>query len=263
MTIIRSSIASIATVALAATATVASAETASQMQYLNGQSAGEAEGDLRQAGFHHVSSHDSSSNGYTYSYWWDRQDDHCIRIEGWRNSVVSVADADKSDCDKGGGGAGAAVAAVAGAAILGALLSHKSHHHDDDSHSSDRNHEAAFDRGYSDGLHNASYHNYDRDEAYSDGYQAGVDEREANLRHHSRRGGYAQAASFSDLQDARAAGAMSEMERRGFRQVDNFTSGNTRYSIQWRPQSRQCVQMTIADGRIYDIRDIGSNPNCR
>ena len=56
---------------------------------------------------------------------------------------------------------------------------------------------------------------------------------------------------------------MSEMERRGFRQVDNFTSGNTRYSIQWRSSSNQCVQMTIADGHIYDIRDIGQNPNCR
>jgi hypothetical protein len=42
--------------------------------------------------------------------------------------------------------------------------------------------------------------------------------------------------------------------------VDNFTSGNTRYSIQWRAESRQCVQATIADGRIYDIRDIGSHP---
>ena len=53
------------------------------------------------------------------------------------------------------------------------------------------------------------------------------------------------------------------LERRGFRQVDNFTSGNTRYSIQWQPESRQCVQVTIADGRFYDLRDIGRHPKCR
>ena len=56
---------------------------------------------------------------------------------------------------------------------------------------------------------------------------------------------------------------MSELEQRGFRQVDNFTSGDTRYSIQWREATRQCVQVTIADGRLYDLRDIGQHPKCR
>lgn len=68
---------------------------------------------------------------------------------------------------------------------------------------------------------------------------------------------------FSDLQGTRAAGGMTAMEQRGFRQVDNFTSGNARYSIQWRAASRQCVQITIADGRFEDIRDIGEHPECR
>ena len=162
------------------------------MQYLGGQSAADAEGDLRQAGFSHVSSHDAHSHGYTTSYWWDGDGDHCIAVEESGGSVVTVNDAAKSDCGHGGGGAGAAVAAVAGAAILGALLSHKSHHHDDDKHLSDQAAEASYERGYTDGLHNASYHNYDRNDAYSSGYQAGVDEREANLRHHQGRGGYAQ-----------------------------------------------------------------------
>lgn len=81
-------------------------------------------------------------------------------------------------------------------------------------------------------------------------------------------GGSAASASsspvgFSDLQGVRSAGGMSTLEQRGFRQVDNFTSGNARYSIQWRPASRQCLQVTIADGRFEDIRDIGEHPNCR
>lgn len=76
-------------------------------------------------------------------------------------------------------------------------------------------------------------------------------------------GGYQGAQNFDDLRGVRASSAMSALERRGFRQVDNFTSGNTRYSIQWNDRTRQCVQATIADGRIYDISDIGRHPNCR
>ncbi len=68
---------------------------------------------------------------------------------------------------------------------------------------------------------------------------------------------------WSDLRGARASSAMTQLERRGFRQVDNFTSGNTRYSIQYNDRRRQCIQLTIADGRIYDINDIGRHPECR
>ena len=175
---------------------------------------------------------------------------------------MTVADGKDRDCGHSGGNTGAILGVAAGAAILGALLSHKSHHHKDREHESD-DHAREFERGYRDGLHNASYHNYNRDDSYARGYEAGVDERQANLRHHKGRGGYVQTAQFNDLRNARAAGGMTQLERRGFRQVDNFTSGNTRYSIQWRPQSRQCVQVTIADGRFYDLRDIGQHPKCR
>ena len=264
MTKFRKTTASFAAVALAATATAAQAEQASQLQNLNGAAADFAQSEMEKYGFSHKSSHDSDSNGYTYSYWWDSSDDHCVRLEEWQRRVVSVVDASKSDCGKSGSdAAGVAVAAVAGAAILGALLSHKSHHHDDDKHLSDRQAEADYEDGYRAGLYNGTYHNPMRSDAYSSGYSAGVDERNANLRHQTGHGGYTQAARFSDLQGARAAGAMETIERRGFRQVDNFTSGNTRYSIQWNRATRQCVQMTIADGHIYDIRDIGSNPKCR
>ena len=253
----------IGTAAIAMAATPALAEKADQLRFLHGRDAAYAEGQLEARGFRHESSHDSYSNGFTYSYWWHSGNKNCVRVEENRGDVMMVVDVKDQDCGhSGGGGAAAAVGIAAGAAILGALLSHKSHHHEDKQHESD---EAAqeFERGYRDGLHNAAYHNYNRNDSYARGYEAGVDERNANLRHHKGRGGYAQTARFDDLNGARAAGGMSELERRGFRQVDNFTSGNTRYSIQWRPQSRQCVQVTIADGRFYDIRDIGNHPRCR
>lgn len=246
---------------LAMAATPALATKANQLVDINGMHGRDAEAQLQSRGFSHVSTH-KNSTGYVNSYWWNSRDDNCVVVEVYNGRVETINDATDQDCGHHKGSGAAAAGAVAGAAILGALLSHKSHHHDDDTHHATVEDEAHFDRGYTDGLHNAAYHNYDRSDAYSKGYQAGVDEREANLGQHHRRGGYSQVAQFADLKDARAAGGMEELERRGFRQVDNFTSGNTRYSIQYRAESQQCVQVTIADGRFYDLRDIGRHPKC-
>lgn len=258
MDILARTIAGIAIASLVATPVLA--EKAAQLRDINGMDAWGAEQALKSRGFRVESTH-KNSRGYINSYWWDRADDKCVRVEVYNDTVQSIVDASDQDCGHHKGDAAAAVGAVAGLAILGGLLASKSHHRDDRDYDERQTNE--FDRGYTDGLHNAPYHNYSRSDAYSHGYEKGVDEREANLRHHKRRGGYSQTAQFNDLRGARAAGGMSELERRGFRQVDNFTSGNTRYSIQWRSQSRQCVQVTIADGRLYDLRDIGQHPQCR
>ena len=249
-----------ATAALVATPVLA--EKASQLVDINGSYGRDAESALRDRGFTHVSTH-KNDMGYVYSYWWDEADDDCVNVEVYDGRVMTINDATDQDCGHHKGSAGTAVAAVAGAAILGALLSHKSHHHEDNRHHESVEDEQHYERGFTDGLHNAAYHNYDRSNAYSNGYQAGVAQRSANLSHHSGYGGYRQAAQYRDLQGARAAGGMSELERRGFRQVDNFTSGNTRYSIQYDRAGGQCVQVTIADGHFYDLRDIGRHPNCR
>ena len=249
-------------------ATPALAEKARDLQFINGMNAAEGERNLFDRGFKHISSH-RNSRGYVYSYWWDERDDKCVYVEVYerRQTVESIKDAKDQDCGHHMGSDAGTVAAVGvGAALLGALIGgSKSHHEDGNDYSS--NDRAEFDRGYRDGLHHASYHNYSRSDAYSDGYQKGADERVANLNHHSNRhhrhGGYRQSAQFADLTNARAAGGMSTLEQRGFRQVDNFTSGNTRYSIQWQPETRQCVQVTIADGRFYNLQDIGNHPSCR
>ncbi|ABC62374.1 hypothetical protein [Erythrobacter litoralis] len=247
----------------AVVATPVLAEKASQLVDINGMFGRDAESALRDRGFAHISTH-KNTMGYVYSYWWNESDDDCVQVEVYNGRVETIQDATDQDCGHHeGSNAAAAVGVVAGAAILGALLGHKSHHHDDGKHHDDYATEQQYDRGYQDGLHNASYHNYDRSDSYANGYEAGVEEREANLRHHKRRGGYSPTAQFNDLSGARASSGMDALEQRGFRQVDNFTSGNTRYSIQWRGQSQQCLQVTIADGRFYDIRDIGQHPNCR
>ena len=237
------------------------AEKADQLVDINGEGANDAESSLMKRGFSFISSHNSAS-GYTTSYWWDERDDDCVMVEVANRRVLTITDAKDQDCGHHkGSDAGTAVAVVAGAALIGALFSHKSHHRGDRDY--DQNQSREFERGYQDGLHNAAYHNRSGDQSYAQGYTAGHDEREGNLRHHHGHAGYTQTAEFMDLKGARARGAMSDLENRGFRQVDNFTSGDTRYSIQWRQQSRQCLQVTIADGSFYDIRDIRQHPKCR
>lgn len=254
--------------AIALAATPALAEKARELQFINGMNASEGERNLTDRGFRHVSSH-RNSRGYVYSYWWHERDDKCVYVEVYERSqrVESITDARDQDCGHHtGSDVGTAAAVGVGAVLLGALIGGSRSHHEDGADYS-RDDRAEFDRGYRDGLHNAPYHNRSRSDAYSDGYRVGADERSANLSHysdpHQQRGGYDRTVQFSDLTNARAAGAMTEMERRGFRQVDNFTSGNTRYSIQWQPETRQCVQVTIAEGRFYALQDIGQHPNCR
>lgn len=242
-------------------ATPVMAEKAKALVGLNGAPVANAENELRALGFKFISSH-RGSGGFVNSYWWSGKNDNCIVVETRDGMVMTVNDATDQDCGHHmGGDAGTAVGVVAGAALLGALIGGKSHHKEGRDYN--REQTAEFDRGYTDGLYNGAYHNPSRSDAYSHGYEKGVEEREANLASHSRRGGYAQAARIDDLQGARAAGGMDTLEKRGFVQVDNFTSGNTRYSIQWKRDTRQCVQVTIAEGHFYDIRDIGQHPKCR
>jgi hypothetical protein len=249
------------TLSITLVVTPALAKKASELTYLNGQSAGSVQNQLESSGFKFVSSH-KSSGSFVNSYWWNRKDNNCIVVEASGGQVLTINDTQDSDCGHSGGGdAAAAVGAVAGLAILGAVLSSKSHHRSGTNY--DQQQTAEFDRGYQDGLYNGPYHNYNRNDAYSNGYEKGVDERNANLSRHHGRGGYAQVAQFNDLIGARAAGGMDQLANRGFTQVDNFTSGNARYSIQWRRQSRQCLQVIVSNGRLENITDIQTHPNCR
>lgn len=73
-------------------------------------------------------------------------------------------------------------------------------------------------------------------------------------------GGMANISDLAGMNDIRAIDVMTE---RGFKDADSFSSGDTRYGIFWRPSSRQCVQLTFADGRVVAANDIGTHPKCR
>ena len=256
--------------ALAMAATPAMAEKADQLVDINGMSAGSGERALRDRGFAFVS-HERNSQGYDYSYWWDEDDDDCVRVEEHNGRVQMINDATDQDCGHHlNSGAKAALGAAAGAAILGAIFGSK--HDNDDRDDERRQSDLEYDRGYADGLHNASYHNRRGTDEYSAGYRAGVNQRNVNLRHHSSRGGYDTSSGRSTRDDAwirRLVGAAGDgagtyLENQGFRPVDSFESGRDGAGSVWyNRSSRQCVQMIVVRGRVDSAMDIGSHPQCR
>jgi hypothetical protein len=207
---------------------------------------------------------------------------------------AAITDVTPADCNQksGGSNTGAAVGAVAAGALIAALIassSHKSGNHDDGQHYSDSQKEADYERGYRDGLHHNQYHASGDRDSYSSGYQNGVDQRERELAenrygddnrnnynnnnnynsgaydsgYRNSGGSSAQPAEYQDLVGAKAAGAQSDLESRGFRNVDGFESGNDKGTIWWNSRTRQCLQMITANGRADSIMDIQTNPNCR
>jgi len=77
----------------------------------------------------------------------------------------------------------------------------------------------------------------------------------------SRGGG---SVDVSDLVGAKAAGVQSDLESRGFHNVDGFESGNNaKGTVWWNGRTRQCLQMITADGRADSITDIQTHPRCR
>lgn len=69
-------------------------------------------------------------------------------------------------------------------------------------------------------------------------------------------------ANIADLKGMDAVKAFDVMTSRGFKGVDTITSGDTIYGIYYNPQTRQCVQVTSANNRVEDARDIGQHPKC-
>lgn len=68
---------------------------------------------------------------------------------------------------------------------------------------------------------------------------------------------------LSDLLGVRASSGESEFRSRGFRNVDSFKRGSASYTIWWRRQSQQCIQVATTNGRFDSVTDIQTHQRCR
>jgi hypothetical protein len=270
----------LAAVSLLLAPLAAAAKSANDLRDLVGARAGQAEGDLESRGWVSISSHKDYDRSHTY--WWNRDRKDCVRVTTSDGRYQSITDVGAADCNQKSGSDGTAAAAVGVAALIGAIaLASKSHHRNDKEYADQQDY-GDFERGHRDGLYNHSYSNNRNSNAYSDGYQSGVNERNqqssyrpeySQYRGNSPRpaqydgGGYnygSGPAQFSDLVGAKAAGVETDLESRGFRNVDGFESGsNGKGTIWWNGRTRQCLQMITVDGRADSINDIQTHPRCR
>jgi len=68
---------------------------------------------------------------------------------------------------------------------------------------------------------------------------------------------------FSYFPGMRIPDADARLGNAGFTVVDRFRSGNSFYVIWYNRGARQCLQMTNANSRVVDVRDIRTHPRCR
>ncbi|KAA9132641.1 hypothetical protein F3N42_05330 [Marinihelvus fidelis] len=258
-------------VAVFTLATAAHADTPRSVDDLVGARASSGAAALNDRGWLHIQTQKSYDR--SWSYWWNRDDSECISVAVADGRFDAITTTTASDCNQQGGGDNnnAAAIAIGAAAVLGAIaLAHKHHHHDDDDHYDDQDDEAEFDRGYRDALHHRTYNNYDRTDAYREGFDSGTDQREheTSYRYHQEEYGrdysnhYSRTVNLADLDGTRASSADSEMRERGFTHVDTLKSGNTSYGIWYNRRSGQCMQLGVADGRVVNVTDIHRHPGC-
>ena len=67
---------------------------------------------------------------------------------------------------------------------------------------------------------------------------------------------------LADLKGMNAIAAIDVMTARGFKGVDTITSGETLYGIYYNPSTKQCIQLTNADDKVYAVNDIKTHPKC-
>lgn len=78
-------------------------------------------------------------------------------------------------------------ALIAAAAVAGvAAIAHHHKNHSNGEHSNNVDYEAEYERGFRDGKYHADFNNYNDSEAYSDGFDAGLHDRNVQLAHNQK-----------------------------------------------------------------------------
>ena len=235
-----------------------------------------AQRELRSRGY--VFIHTDQRGTKLWQYWWQNNESVCARVahvDGQATSIVSVS---PTDCNQQVADAGqtapasqqsgdmstGAKVAIGAAAILGvAALLHRSHERDEQKHKSAQD-VAEYERGYRDGLYHQPYHDYNRSQAYVDGYNAGQQKRDADTSYRSSYGHHTGSAAYVNLNDlvgARGSSVDSAMSQRGFRSTGGYQSEGRAHSTWWNPSTRQCVNLVTSGGRLQSVSPIAEG-NC-
>jgi hypothetical protein len=150
--------------------------------------------------------------------------------------------------------------ALGAAALIGvAALAHQNQHHKNDKHHDTPEKEAAYERGYRDGLHNASYRPVSEHEsAYREGYDAGVYERGNTVRHHDEDEWESDRHAAPKMAMRVCAGEVSEsadIDPRDITPVRSTSGGGGNYLVEVASGYRHFTCTVDADGEVRGMRD--------
>jgi hypothetical protein len=207
----------------------------------------DAEYQLESKGYVHIKTTESAYEAY--SSWWNPSKKKCVTYHLSYGNVLSVSDVPPLDCNKSNN-------AGYSQSWSG---NHNSYHHSNKTHYDNKDHDAAFERGHNDGIHNKAYHNIYADSylknAYSEGYQSGVDQRRYNTAHHSNRGGYHSHARVDDIVGLTVDSAAERMGSRGFTKVNQFKHDGKTHRIFYNRETRQCIDVRSMHGKVGHVEN--------
>lgn len=209
---------------------------------LIGEKAAYIDQDMGKAGYMHMK---TEKSGYdSYSYWWNYNNKKCMCVRTSEGRIASVVETPAFDCNQADPNAGA-------------RYEHNAHHHENNAHYANSAEDAAFDRGYKDGLYNKSYHNYYGSnieiDAYSQGYNKGVNERNSRTDYHSGYGGYQAHVGVDHLVGRSTDEAFRSLQSEGFVRQNERTQ-NGRKRVNWyNSRTGQCIKTILDNGRIYKV----------
>ena len=225
---------------------------ANDLQDIVGEKGSYAEMDLQKRGYVHIKTDKSSYD--VYSYWWNQSQRKCVSYHLSDGRVQSIVNTPSFDCNQhssNGGNNGYSA------------YNHQSHHHTNQTHYSQQDKDQAYERGHSDALYNKAYHNiYAETElknAYTEGYNSGVNHRANNTRYHSNTGGYSDYARINDLIGLSVDRTGKELKNRGFTKLDhlNIDGQKRRHRYFYNKNRNQCIETISRNETTLDI--VGSS----
>lgn len=221
----------------------------STFKNLWGMKAAFLDSELNKSGYYHIKTEKSGYDSYTY--WWNSSKNKCISARTNNGLVASIVNTSLSDCNKSNDNSHYERPAY----------NHSSHHSNyDERHNQDKSLKMAFDRGFTDGLHNKPYHNPYQDASskfpeYAKGYGKGVNQRADNTSYHSGKGGNHPHVTVTDLRGQNAEFAYSELKTRGFSEQRKHSSGDKTYRVFYNSKTQQCIKTTSISKRIVEIQN--------
>jgi len=228
------------------------AQDSREFAFLVGGKAQYIDQEFGKKGFMHMKTEKSGYN--SFSYWWNYNSKKCVCARTTEGRIDWVVDVKPFDCNQPDTNSNYNYNYSNG---------HNAHHHDNGYHYNENAEDAAFDKGYKDGLYGKSYHNYYGSnieiDAYSTGYNKGVHERNSRTEYHSGYGGYQAHVGVDHLVGENADNAFRKLQSEGFVRQNERTQ-NGRKRINWyNNRTRQCIKTILDSGKIYKVE---KSDNC-